>query len=105
MEFYIHDLDDLAGRRPALKAQDLQLLDHEDGILALVLLTASPRVLAHHHGLLVHDGVSHVEVGVGLLDLGDLPHLLQVLAWAGLTSKIGRRRVGKECRSRWSPYH
>ena len=24
----------------------------------------------------------------------------------GVTSdKIGRRRVGKECRSRWSPYH
>ena len=21
------------------------------------------------------------------------------------TSKIGERRVGKECRSRWSPYH
>ena len=21
------------------------------------------------------------------------------------TSKIGKRRVGKECRSRWSPYH
>ena len=20
-------------------------------------------------------------------------------------NKIGRRRVGKECRSRWSPYH
>ena len=23
----------------------------------------------------------------------------------GKTSEIGRRRVGKECRSRWSPYH
>ena len=23
----------------------------------------------------------------------------------GQTSQIGRRRVGKECRSRWSPYH
>ncbi len=28
--------------------------------------------------------------------------------WKGIKEtrmKIGRRRVGKECRSRWSPYH
>ena len=24
---------------------------------------------------------------------------------SGDSSEIGRRRVGKECRSRWSPYH
>ena len=27
------------------------------------------------------------------------------LVWAGLASRSEERRVGKECRSRWSPYH
>ena len=33
------------GRRPALEAQDLQLLDHEDGVLALILYYALMLVL------------------------------------------------------------
>ena len=27
------------------------------------------------------------------------------LVWEGLTTRSEERRVGKECRSRWSPYH
>ena len=27
------------------------------------------------------------------------------MATHAIPSKIGKRRVGKECRSRWSPYH
>ena len=39
-----------------------------------------------------------------------LTGLLTTVAVASLVEiiyhvKIGRRRVGKECRSRWSPYH
>ena len=33
-----------------------------------------------------------------LNDATDQPNMI-------LCFKIGRRRVGKECRSRWSPYH
>ena len=31
--------------------------------------------------------------------------LLRVYAWMGILSRSEERRVGKECRSRWSPYH
>ena len=34
---------------------------------------------------------------------GDMWHLLSAGVSGG--DKIGKRRVGKECRSRWSPYH
>src|SRR3712207_1318263 len=39
------------------------------------------------------------------LDAGDLPHLWvpDSSLWAARRSE--ERRVGKECRSRWSPYH
>ena len=29
----------------------------------------------------------------------------EVVTLASVNKEIGRRRVGKECRSRWSPYH
>ena len=32
-------------------------------------------------------------------------YLAGILSTAITTAKIGRARVGKECRSRWSPYH
>ena len=37
----------------------------------------------------------------------DWPHLLLMLACflAGIIGRSEERRVGKECRSRWSPYH
>src|SRR5690554_7109347 len=32
--------------------------------------------------------------------------MMFITSWIlAITAKIGRRRVGKECRSRWSPYH
>ena len=31
-------------------------------------------------------------------------HLVEIVGWVEDT-QIGRARVGKECRSRWSPYH
>src|SRR5256885_9706122 len=44
-------------------------------------------------GLLVHLGLHARQQGVGAL------HLQQ------LVERSEERRVGKECRSRWSPYH
>ena len=32
------------------------------------------------------------------------PHSIDLL-WASIACRSEERRVGKECRSRWSPYH
>ena len=34
-----------------------------------------------------------------------LVQVLQSTTQIGRATQIGERRVGKECRSRWSPYH
>src|SRR3712207_6911178 len=55
--------------------------------------------------------VALVERHPALHDLGELVHLLRRDAAEGeleadhLDVEIEERRVGKECRSRWSPYH
>src|ERR1039457_6069447 len=49
--------------------------------------------------------------GSSVTGLDNSPHMLEKARneeRSGLTfvvGEIGRRRVGKECRSRWSPYH
>jgi shikimate kinase len=44
-------------------------------------------------------------MGAGKTTLGKI--LSRELNWPYIDNdgEIGRRRVGKECRSRWSPYH
>ena len=44
-------------------------------------------------------------ITVALFVFGGAVCMNPAMALAQCTSKIGRRRVGKECRSRWSPYH
>ena len=40
------------------------------------------------------------------LEMTIAPNPFQILTWwASETSRSEERRVGKECRSRWSPYH
>ena len=44
--------------------------------------------------------------GVNVLGIGDAPYeTLPALLKSALTERSEERRVGKECRSRWSPYH
>ena len=38
-------------------------------------------------------------------ELLSAPLALQVGFWTGIVLRSEERRVGKECRSRWSPYH
>ena len=35
----------------------------------------------------------------------ELLEAVHVCAWSGFAARSEERRVGKECRSRWSPYH
>src|ERR1039457_1353256 len=48
--------------------------------------------------------LQHVrEVLAGMLASGEVQRNLP--SWAGRDDRSEERRVGKECRSRWSPYH
>ena len=56
---------------------------------------------------LVSDKVSHLESSLAVAELTVVLHYLMnthadVLIW---DVRSEERRVGKECRSRWSPYH
>ena len=77
--------------------------------LLIVLLTL---VLAKREGILTFDFSFFSWSSVGLLALS---YFLSILIGAlgfvvmrlegGSTTRSEERRVGKECRSRWSPYH
>ena len=61
----------------ALQREDLQLLDGQERLAAghgLQYLLLADCGLPDGDAVLVHRGVSDVEVAVGLSDLGDLPH-------------------------------
>ena len=68
-----HDLDALtSGRRP-LQTQLLQVGDDEQTIAGIIGgVVAGPGELADNDALFIHEGIAHVEVGVGFLGLGDL---------------------------------
>src|SRR2546430_14966850 len=71
----------------------------------VTILHADPYDLASTSRL---DGI--IRLGCKAIDAG-IVHLLQCGVCDRLTNsllgswEIGRARVGKECRSRWSPYH
>ena len=52
----------------------------------------------------VFEGNNHIAVPVVLLTEG-VHHGSAGAKYYPANEKIGRGRVGKECRSRWSPYH
>src|SRR3712207_4824556 len=71
------------------------------------------KLIAYHHGLVVcrrQEGAVDVQyfLGIGIEDIEQIlgrPMVdLQGVNMA-LTTRSEERRVGKECRSRWSPYH
>ena len=43
--------------------------------------------------------------GMWLLQLMQQQHSIDMMKKQGLKLRSEERRVGKECRSRWSPYH
>ena len=58
------------------------------------------------------DGTTRIEVRVAQADMGKVigkqgrtVRALRSLVYAAGLKRSEERRVGKECRSRWSPYH
>ena len=58
------------------------------------------QLIAHLQSAIVMDKVSHAYIINGPKDSGKM-----MLAQAFAMARSEERRVGKECRSRWSPYH
>src|SRR6266542_1797058 len=86
-------------------------------IALVIALGALSQALAQHHDHLLvgKKGMvrfsSKVRVGDRLLDPGmyHVQHIVEgmdhVFVFKPVTMRSEERRVGKECRSRWSPYH
>ena len=49
--------------------------------------------------LYVYDNRGSISIGTTSADLG------AIQLWSDFNKRSEERRVGKECRSRWSPYH
>src|SRR5256885_9641108 len=61
-----------------------------------------------HHGLVVLAGKLHAATRAAPLRAAEDAHRLEEVREVDVAQVVGRseeRRVGKECRSRWSPYH
>src|SRR2546422_2672711 len=62
----------------------------------------------HVHAALVCDTAVHqrlMDALVAVGELGVLPHYRDLRLLPRIEDRSEERRVGKECRSRWSPYH
>ena len=79
---------ELAARYGAESATDLDAVLRRDDVDAVTICTPS--------------GV-HADGAVAALDAGK--HVVVEKPIDITLAEIGERRVGKECRSRWSPYH
>ena len=71
-----HDLHHLAGGGTTLQAQHLQVGDHEHAFGIVHVVNTRPGVLADQDALFIHEGVGHVEVGIGFSNLRNLTELL-----------------------------
>src|SRR5256885_8407241 len=72
-------------------------------IFLLSVISERDPVLGEHI-----DGVAEMCVAIGRklgIDEGELPALRSAGALHDIGKRSEERRVGKECRSRWSPYH
>src|SRR2546429_8017777 len=77
----------------------------------------APLLAGHDMGLVSEAGMPAVadpgssivraahDLGIRVMPLIGPVSLLLALAASGLNGRSEERRVGKECRSRWSPYH
>src|SRR5256885_12634785 len=86
------------------------------GIEWIVSLLADGLVDAGHDVTLFASGDSHTKAHLSFVfeqapseqigkTMPDLRHALACFDQAGEFDRSEERRVGKECRSRWSPYH
>src|SRR3712207_8535439 len=84
--------------------------DFEDGAVRELyeetgLLVAPRHILATWVGEAPHGGLLAAVTYIGRSRENDIKLSHEHLAYRWVTLRSEERRVGKECRSRWSPYH
>ena len=73
------------------------------GLVGLVVCPAIPAAAAAKAPL--SDRVVRYDIQVKLDPASKRLEGREVLSWRNTSPRSEERRVGKECRSRWSPYH
>src|SRR2546430_13973703 len=79
----------------------------EGGVpIGAALFTVDGELLGRGHNRRVQDGdpSMHAETSA-FRNAGRRPHYRDTIMVTTLSPRSEERRVGKECRSRWSPYH
>src|SRR5438094_9415360 len=106
---------------PAVRARSILVIEDEPPIRRAIrnaLRGLAERVVEAGAGgegidLAAAERPDLVVLDLGLPDLGGLDVCLEIRRWANMPivvlsarhARSEERRVGKECRSRWSPYH
>src|SRR5256885_15317986 len=85
--------------RPHGRIPPLENGDHLSGREFLRRYEAMPEVKKAE----LVNGIVYMATPVRLEQHGEPDNLIKT--WLGTYSRSEERRVGKECRSRWSPYH
>ena len=118
---YMHKMGDLSGRAwiqkhhdiviPLIEEYDGEVLDiMGDGVMASFLdtLSAVKASIAIQKSLLEHNvninKTDRIHVRIGI-NSGEVFVEKNHIAGDAVNVRSEERRVGKECRSRWSPYH
>src|SRR3712207_7959386 len=71
---------------------------------ALPIYDTDEPMLGRRHLMRSDDGVVWIAERARM-DEGEVRHIVEILDMAKGRARSEERRVGKECRSRWSPYH
>ena len=87
------DLDQVRVLRQSLLLLGCRQLDVQDAILEICV------------DILFLYGIAHIEAARAGAGEGLAADVMTLLIIAVITDRSEERRVGKECRSRWSPYH
>ena len=82
-------------------------------LMVCALIFVSGAILNLFFSTAVHGLLTREITRLSLLPIGDClvslfsnrQHMMLYLCLQGFVSRSEERRVGKECRSRWSPYH
>ena len=68
-------------------------------------LGMSQEKLAHKIGYKSKTSINKIELGIQELRQSKIKQIADALQTTPVYIRSEERRVGKECRSRWSPYH